>query len=531
MFHRFVSILDPNTRRRLRRFGKIKRAKWSLVFLTLIFVVSLLSNFLANDRPLLVKCEGSLFFPVVKFYPDDAFTGSGRMTRARYKKLEVSALFSENDGNWMWWPLLHFGPNESLRASEIEIDETLTITLKKASRVATLDVDSKSVIQRSRNAASFYGAESEGGLRRQAMATESMPVPDAIKVAIADRFTNRAAPAIRKVSGSKGVEISLSAFSPRSRPPKLVRVTLREAEETGGAQAGILTPEMQFKGASPALWNELEEKDRKAILLRAGNALIVQVEDMDLDTKQGRITVSIERETVSFPFRPVKNHSLGLDESGRDVLVLILYGTRIALLFAIALVLFTFLIGIFLGAVQGYFGGKIDMIGQRLTEIWAAMPFLFIMILLSSIYGRSFFLLLIVYGLLNWIGMSIYMRAEFLRLRKLPFVESARVMGIGRWKIMFRSILPNALVPIITFFPFELVGAIFVLTSLDFLGFGLPPGTASWGNLLDQGRIYPYGWWLVLYPAIALLIVSLLGIFIGEGVRAAFDPRNESKLE
>ncbi len=531
MFHRLISILDPNTRRRLRRFGKIKRAKWSLVLLSLIFVISLFSNFLANDKPLMVKCEGSLYFPVVKFYPDDVFTGSGRMTRARYKTLESSALFSENDNNWMWWPLFRYGPNESLRASDIEIDETLTITLKKASRVATLDVDSKLFIQRSRNAVSFYEATSEGSLRRQAMETDAMPVPDAIKAAIADRFANNAAPAIKKVSGRKNVAYSLGSFSPRSRPPKLVRVTLREADEAGDAQTGVLNKEMQFEGTAPALWRDLEEKDKTAILDRARESLVVQVENLNLDTKQGRITVNIKRETVSFPFRPVKGHSLGLDESGRDVLVLILYGTRIALLFALALVIFTSLIGIFLGAIQGYFGGKIDMIGQRLTEIWSAMPFLFIMILLSSIYGRSFFLLWFVSALFNWIGMSIYMRAEFLRLRKLPFVESARVMGIGRWKIMFRSILPNALVPVITFFPFELVGNIFILTSLDFLGFGLAPGTPSWGNLLDQGRIFPYGWWLVLYPAIALLVVSLLGIFIGEGVRAAFDPRNESKLE
>ncbi|HQZ29971.1 MAG TPA: ABC transporter permease subunit, partial [Verrucomicrobiales bacterium] len=144
--------------------------------------------------------------------------------------------------------------------------------------------------------------------------------------------------------------------------------------------------------------------------------------------------------------------------------------------------------------------------------------------------GRSFLLLGFVYGIFNWIGISYYVRAEFLRLRKLPFVEAARVMGIGRWKIMFRHIFPNALVPIITFFPFSLVGSIFVLTALDYLGFGLPPGTPSWGNLLDQGQSQTYAWWLTLYPSLALFLVSLLGIFIGEGVRAAFDPRTDSKL-
>jgi len=173
----------------------------------------------------------------------------------------------------------------------------------------------------------------------------------------------------------------------------------------------------------------------------------------------------------------------------------------------------------------------VDIVGQRLIEIWDALPFLYILILMGSVFGRSFGLLLLCYGVFNWVGISYYQRAEFLRLRKMAFVEAARCMGIPAWKIMFQHILPNALVPVITFFPFSLVGAIGLLAALDYLGFGLPPPTASWGELLTQAQEYTWAWWLALYPALALFIVMLLGVFVGEGVRSAFDPRPISRLE
>ncbi len=188
-------------------------------------------------------------------------------------------------------------------------------------------------------------------------------------------------------------------------------------------------------------------------------------------------------------------------------------------------------LGTLIGAVQGYYGGKIDLVGQRLIEIWQSLPFLYVLILLGSVYGRSFLLLIVVYGIFNWIGMSYYMRAEFLRLRNQPFVEAARCLGVPSGRVMFRHILPNALTPLITFFPFSLVGAIGVLAALDYLGFGLPPPTPSWGELLSQAQEYRWAWWLVLYPALALFVVMLLGVFVGEGVRNAFDPRRPSRMQ
>jgi len=530
MFTSFAHLLDPNTRRRLQRFGKIKRAKWSLYLLLAIFILSLLSNFIANDKPMLVKANGQLFFPVLKFYPDDAFTGSGRNTQPRYKDLDATPLFSEEKKNWMLWPLVKFGPEESLAPGQIELDETLTLTFSPEAQIATVDVDADLNIQRSRGGAGFYDADSELALRRQALATDGVKVPDTISAGVKERFQNKAAPAIRQVNDG-GIEFSLSAFTPGSRAPKLVRVAMARVAGDGDTEKSVLSDEMEFEGEEPEIWKQFSDGTRGEILNRAREALEVPQENLSVSGLTGSISVNFSRETVEFPFRPVKYHAFGLDNSGRDVGVRILYATRTALMFGLLLVIFTYAIGIALGAIQGYFGGKIDMFGQRITEVWESMPFLMIMILLSSIYGRSFLLLGFVYGIFNWIGISYYMRAEFLRLRKLPFVEAARVMGIGRWKIMFRHILPNALVPVITFFPFALVGAIFMLTALDYLGFGLPPGTPSWGNLLDQGQVQPYAWWLTLYPSVALFIVSLLGIFIGEGVRAAFDPRTDSKLE
>jgi microcin C transport system permease protein len=199
--------------------------------------------------------------------------------------------------------------------------------------------------------------------------------------------------------------------------------------------------------------------------------------------------------------------------------------------FGLVLVFLSMALGVVIGAVQGYFGGAVDIAGQRFTEIWSALPFLYVVILLGSVYGRSFLLLLFCYGIFNWIGISYYMRAEFLRLRRQTFVEAARAMGLSHRRVIFRHVLPNALVPLITFSPFYLVGAIGSLAALDYLGFGLPPPTPSWGELLQQAQQFRWAWWLILYPSLALFVVMLLGVFVGEGVRNAYDPRPFSRME
>lgn len=234
---------------------------------------------------------------------------------------------------------------------------------------------------------------------------------------------------------------------------------------------------------------------------------------------------------AGFPHPPCWEHPFGLDSGGRDVYSLVVHGMRIALNFGLLLAFSGMLIGLIFGAVEGYFGGKTDICCQRFTEIWSAVPFLYVMIFIGSTVGRSFAVLLVCYAVFNWISVSYYMRAEFLRLRARTFVEAAKCQGFSALRIIFGHILPNALTPLITLFPFLLMGAIGSLAALDFLGFGLPPMTPSCGELLHQAQGNPSAWWLILFPALALFVVMLLTVLVGEGLRDAFDPRQKSKLE
>jgi len=229
------------------------------------------------------------------------------------------------------------------------------------------------------------------------------------------------------------------------------------------------------------------------------------------------------------PHAPSAEHWLGTDSAARDVLARILYGFRTAMNFALALIVLSVALGILIGSIQGYAGGKSDLLGQRIIEIWSALPFLYVVILMSSIYGQSFMILLLVFGLFRWIGISYYIRAEFLRLKNQTYVQAARAQGARHVGVVFKHILPNALNPIITIIPFSLVTAITSLTALDFLGFGLPPPAPSWGELLRQGLENLYAPWMSLSAVIALFLTLLLASFVGEGARAAFDPRVQSK--
>ena len=234
---------------------------------------------------------------------------------------------------------------------------------------------------------------------------------------------------------------------------------------------------------------------------------------------------------VSFPFPPCREHPFGIDAGGRDVYARVVHGMRIALVFGLVLALSGLFVGLVVGAVEGYFGGKTDILCQRFTEIWSAVPFLYVMIFIGSTVGRSFAVLLVCYAVFNWIAVSYYMRAEFLRLRGRAFVEAAKVQGLSTVRIIFVHILPNALTPLITLFPFLLMGAIGSLAALDFLGFGLPPMTPSCGELLNEAQQFRGAWWLILFPSLALFVVMLLTVLVGEGLRDAFDPRQKSKLE
>ena len=226
------------------------------------------------------------------------------------------------------------------------------------------------------------------------------------------------------------------------------------------------------------------------------------------------------------PSFPTKENWIGTDDQGRDVVARLIYGFRISVIFGLVLTILSSIVGVAAGAVQGYFGGRIDILGQRFIEIWSGLPVLFLLIILSSFVEPNFWWLLVIMLLFSWMGLVGVVRAEFLRGRNLEYVRAARALGISNIRIMSRHILPNAMVATMTFMPFILSGSITTLTALDFLGFGLPPGSPSLGELLAQGKANLHAPWLGISGfAVISLQLSLL-VFIGEGVRDAFDPRH-----
>ena len=343
-------MFSPLTKSRLKKFRSIKRAWYSFWILTVAFVLSLFSEQIANDHPLLLRYNGHLYFPTVKFYSEQTFGGRYR-TEADYLALRDDPAFKAG-GGWMLFPIIPHGPLHSY------------------------------------------------------------------------------------------------------------------LEESG-------TP----------------------------------------------------------PGPPSKVHWLGTDSSARDVLSRLIYGFRICMLFALSLTVFSTLLGIVIGCVQGYFGGRVDIYTQRLIEIWSALPFLYVVILFGTTYGQSFGILLFINFLFEWITLSYYMRGEFYKLREQTYVLASRALGAGHFRILFFQMLPNAMTPVITLIPFGIISGISTLTALDFLGFGLPPPTASWGELIEEGLQNLQAPWLGISAVCALFITLMLATFIGEGLRDAFDPKSYTKLQ
>ncbi|GAB4360218.1 MAG: ABC transporter permease [Gammaproteobacteria bacterium] len=229
--------------------------------------------------------------------------------------------------------------------------------------------------------------------------------------------------------------------------------------------------------------------------------------------------------TVPAPAPPSAVNWLGTDDQGRDVAARLIYGFRISVLFGLTLTVLSSIIGVAAGAVQGYFGGWTDLIFQRFIEIWSGLPQLYLLIILASVVEPNFWWLLGLLLLFSWMALVGVVRAEFLRARNFDYVKAARALGVRNSVIMFRHLLPNAMVATLTFLPFILNGSITTLTALDFLGFGLPPGSPSLGELLNQGKNNLQAPWLGLTAFLVLAVMLSLLIFIGEAVRDAFDPR------
>ena len=242
------------------------------------------------------------------------------------------------------------------------------------------------------------------------------------------------------------------------------------------------------------------------------------------------------------PNAPTRQHIFGTDDRGRDIFARLTYGFNVSLSFALLVLVMSLAMGVSVGALLGYFGGKLDILGQRLIEIWSSLPFLYTIIIVSSIVvpiylpGRnlvlqpSFWLLILILTAFDWMGITYYVRGEFYREKTKDYVAAAISMGASDSSIIFKHVLPNSLTPVVSFAPFMIVANISALVALDFLGFGLPAPTPSWGELIEQGVDNLTKWWLVLFPLAAMFITLLLIVFIGEAVREAFDPKQYSRL-
>jgi microcin C transport system permease protein len=340
--------MNPITQKRIKRFKQIKRGYYSFVILFVLFVVSLFSELIANNYPLIVKYNGKYYFPFIKFYSGKTFN-QNYYTEPDYK--ELSKLEFNKKNNFAIFPIIPYGYNESL---------------------------------------------------------DNLP----------------------------------------TEPPSA----------------------------------------------------------------------------------PTKKNILGTDDRGRDLFTRLLYGFRMSMTFALIILAITIILGSIIGGVQGYFGGRLDITCQRLIEVFMSLPFLYIIILLANVFNPGFGLLIFVYSIFAWIGISFYIRAEVLRARKMEYVLAAQVLGASRLRIIFKHILPNVLTPIITFAPFSVSAAIIGLASLDYLGFGIPAPEPSWGELISQGLANLRSWWLSIFPIAILFFTLLLINFIGEAIRETFDPKTHTKL-
>jgi microcin C transport system permease protein len=358
--------VSPITARRIRNFAASKRGVWSLWIFVLLFGLSMVSEFIASDRPIIAVYKGELLFPIAFNYPESKFGGFLATTSFRdpMNKAEIEA------NGWMLWPPIRFS----------------------------------------------YGTV-DNNLHRAA------PTPPTWAVPAADRCTGYA---------------------------------------MGDADPGCII----------------------------GNW-----------------------------------HWLGTDDQGRDVVARLLYGFRISVLFGLALTISTSLVGIVAGAVSGYFGGWTDLLMQRFIEVWTSIPSLYLLLIMSSFIAPSFWTLLAILLVFGWVTLVGLVRAEFLRGRNFEYVAAARALGVSNAAIMWRHLLPNAMVATLTFLPFILGGSIVTLTSLDFLGFGLPPGSPSLGELLSQGKENLQAPWLAVTGFVTISVMLSLLVFVGEAVRDAFDPR------
>lgn len=555
--------LSPITKKRLQRFRQSKIAFYSLCVLVGIYFISLCAPLIANSKPLFMKFNGEYYFPFLhSTTPQEILDAAGQRIRVNYRDFVESPAFKQNDDNYAIFAPVRYSPDETVDRKDIENSRKVTVSYVADQPLARFNVISEEGewrIIRPDNCKQFFPTLTE--VYADVFTVKGLQKDEICCIDDLLILDNNTRTALEKHLAKGSKEVAYTATVKLKQPVDNITHLVLSLPATDGSVRKSLRVNVRIPGDEKSLYRGPSlltfEKDGDEINLvkaqtpdgqdpspdQIAHAQKLAKENYSNPRKnanQVQEWVNSKNQTTydvrisddaNFPFHPTWAHPFGLDASGRDVFARILFATRIGLTFGLVLALTATILGIIIGAIQGYFGGAVDIVIQRFTEIWAALPFLYIMALLGNLLGRSFGLLLLVYGCFCWIGLSYYMRAEFLRLRNRPFVAAARCMGLSNTRIIFNHILPNALTPVITLFPFLLVGAIGTLVSLDFLGFGLPPLTPSWGELLGQAQEHRSAWWLIFFPTAAIFIVMFSTVMVGEGVRNAFDPKPFSKLQ
>lgn len=498
------------------KFRKHRRGMFSLCLLVILYIISLFAEIICNDRPIILKTEKGIFFPAYKTYTEHQLWGNGEDKRAT----DFSTI---PDDAWAIFPIYKASADTIFSVEDLQQHRRCILEVKPLynSAYANFSFDYELIF-------------ATGDTNTFSSELVSLPF-SRFNNALVARKANQSHDAI-VTQLDANTDVILPAYTARKSKPESFSIIINR---NSPIKSNRIYFEQTLEDAKKTILKQdfsryLSNNDIDQLIIsmeKTINGHYVQPIILFNDSGFPIAQLSINMEAITWPYRPISGHPFGFDAAGRDVLARIIYGMRTALTFGIVLVISTMLIGIVAGSIQGYFAGWVDITGQRLTEIWCALPFIYIIILLGNTLGRSFGLLLFCYALFNWAGTAAYVRAEFLRLRGREFVDAARCQGLSKARIMFYHILPNALTPLITLLPFALVGAVGSLAMLDYLGFGMPDTAASWGALLQQAQAFRNAWWLILYPSLALFIVMLLGVFIGEGLRDALDPKPYSRME
>ena len=383
------------------------------------------------------------------------------------------------DGRWSWPALVRYTDRDFGGDREVEPDYASLAFLK----LLGLDPGAAGGGTAGGDASLLNKFDPELGDAPAITASASSPAP------VLDRFDEEAGDIVITAKTSSATAAGTAAGLSAGRPP-------------GGHAAWVLWPPVRYDYATIAT-NSRTGRDALAAPWRQ------QLPDT----------------AAWLPSSWVDGHYLGTDDRGRDVLARLVYGARVSMLFGLALAFTAIVFGTMLGGLQGFSGGWIDLLGQRLSEIWGSLPRLYLLMILSSILARNIWILFLILNLTSWMGIAAYMRAEFLRARNFDYVRAARALGVSDLRIMSRHILPNTLAPVITFFPFLISGGILALVSLDFLGLGVPSPYPSLGELLAQGQANLQALWISVPTVLLLGVTVTLLTFVGDGVRNAFDPR------